>query len=92
MARPAIRSSHVGAKVHKPVTGPVFHANDREGAAVVRSVTHPLAGASNLCLSPSLPLVALNHLAQFGEGEPPGEPVIIATRQEPRTPRITKGH
>ncbi len=34
----------------------------------------------------------LNHLAQFGEGEPPGEPVQNRARQEPRSPTITKDH
>ena len=34
----------------------------------------------------------LDHLAQFGEGEPPGEPVQDSARQEPRSPKVTKGH
>jgi hypothetical protein len=29
----------------------------------------------------------LNCSAQVGEGEPPGEPVLFATRQEPHTPQ-----
>jgi len=35
---------------------------------------------------------ALNHLARFREGEPPGEPISQAARTEPRPPRITKAH
>src|SRR5437764_13477368 len=31
-----------------------------------------------------------NH--QFREGEPPGEPVALPARTEPRPPRIAKGH
>ncbi|MGO9918753.1 MAG: hypothetical protein ACLQIB_29150 [Isosphaeraceae bacterium] len=35
---------------------------------------------------------ALIRLAQFREGEPPGEPFFKAARPEPRPPRIKQGH
>ncbi len=35
---------------------------------------------------------ALNQLARFWEGEPPGEPSREPARTEPRPPGITKGH
>jgi len=34
----------------------------------------------------------LNPLAQVREGEPPGEPISVAARTEPRPPRITQAH
>ena len=56
-----------------------------------QELTVPLE-ARELATLPEVPDSLLNHLAEFGEGEPPGEPVEKTARQEPRSPGITKGH
>ncbi len=55
------------------------------------SPDRPASGQGKDTARTSVPL-ALNRLAQFREGEPPGEPFSEAARTEPRAPRITQAH
>ena len=65
-------------------TGPFLFPPLAKGGSEGVNSQHPW-----LCATQRLR--ALNHLARFREGEPPGEPSHPA-RTEPRPPGITKGH